>query len=139
MQMTNGCRGYSIGQLAKLSGVHLETIRYYERIGIMPKPGRLPNGYRQYEHRHLKRLNFVHKSRDLGFSLKTIRLMLMMVDHNELSCGEIHDITVEQLGEIDAKMRRLSRLSSVLKVMSEKCSRGEVPECPVIDALFDDE
>ena len=137
--MTNDSRGYSIGQLAKLSGVHLETIRYYERIDMMPEPDRLPNGYRQYEHPHLKRLNFIHKSRDLGFSLKTIRLMLMMVDHNELSCGEIHDITIEQLDEIDAKMRRLSRLSSVLKVMSEKCSRGEVPECPVIDALFEDE
>lgn len=138
MDLPTNARGYSIGQLARQSGVHLETIRYYERIGVMPEPDRLPNGYRQYELKHLKRLNFIHKARDLGFNLKTIQQMLSMVDEHDLSCGEIHDITVEQLAQIDAKMSRLAKLSDVLKVMSEKCSCGEVPECPVIDALFDD-
>jgi MerR family transcriptional regulator, mercuric resistance operon regulatory protein len=137
MEISKSQRGYSIGELASLTGVHFETIRYYERIGIMPRPDRLANGYRQFNHDHLKRLNFIHKCRDLGFSLKKVEKLLGMVDHNDLTCGEIHEITLEHLTEVNAKLSRLRKLKNVLKSMSNECSQGEVPECPVIDALFE--
>ncbi len=137
MDAPNSFRGYAIGELSRLSGVKIETIRYYEKIGIMPEPGRTPSGYRQFGHQHLKRLSFVRKSRNLGFTLKEVRALLSMVDQDNFSCGEIHAITLEHLAEIDAKMAALRKLKSVLGRMANQCSQGDVPECPVIDALFE--
>jgi MerR family transcriptional regulator, mercuric resistance operon regulatory protein len=130
-------KGYAIGELSRLTGVNIETIRYYERIGIMPKPDRTAGGYRQFGYQHLKRLSFVRKSRNLGFSLKEVRALLSMVDEDHFSCGEIHAITLEHLTEIDTKMDALRKLKSVLSKMANECSQGDVPECPVIDALFE--
>jgi len=137
MEDANISRGYAIGEISRLTGINIETIRYYERIGIMPKPDRTAGGYRQFSHDHLKRLSFVRKSRDLGFSLKEVRTLLSMVDDDHFTCGEIHEITREHLNAIDAKMAALRKLKSVLATMAEKCSQGDVPECPVIEALFE--
>jgi len=137
MQSTQFQRGYSIGEIARRAGVNLETVRYYERIGIMPKPDRLPNGYRQFSHEHLKRLSFIHRSRNLGFSLKTIRALLKLVDEDHLSCSEIHQMTLAHLSDVDEKLVQLQNLRAALKTMSDKCTMGNVPDCPVIDALFE--
>ena len=82
-------RGYAIGEMSRKTGVNIETIRYYERISLLPKPDRTPGGNRQYNHDQLKRLTFVRRSRELGFSIAEIRALLGMVDGKELTCGEV--------------------------------------------------
>lgn len=129
-------KGYSIGVVSRKSGVNIETIRYYERTNLLPKPDRTPGGNRQYNYEQLKRLTFVRRSRELGFSIAEIKALLGMVDGKELTCGEVHDITVSHLSNVKDKIRDLRRLERVLKKMAAECSRGDVPDCPVIDTLF---
>ncbi len=137
MNRIKDARGFTIGRLSKMTGVNIETIRYYERIGVMQAPDRTANGYRQFTHNDLKRLSFVKKCRELGFSLEEIRTMLVMVDSENLSCGEIHDMTTGHLAAVEQRIRRLRKLKGVLKKMADQCTQGDVPDCPVIDALFE--
>jgi len=130
-------RGYAIGQMSKKTGVNIETIRYYERIGIMPKPDRTAGGNRQYNHSQLKRLFFIHRARGLGFSLEEIRGLFGMVDRNDFSCGEVHELTVDHLAAVREKITNLKKLEVALSAMAAECSRGDVPECPIIDTLFE--
>ena len=90
-------RGYAIGALSRETAVNIETIRYYERIGIMPKPDRTEGGNRQYDHDQLKRLFFIKRCRELGFSIEEIRALLQMVDRADFTCGEVHSMTVDHL------------------------------------------
>lgn len=129
-------RGYKIGQLSRETGVNIETIRYYERIGIMPEPDRTPGGNRQYNLEQLKRLYFVRKARDLGFSLNEIRGLLEMVDRKDFSCGEVHDLTVNHLEEVRKKITHLQKLENALETMVQECKGGDVPDCPIVDTLF---
>jgi MerR family mercuric resistance operon transcriptional regulator len=130
-------RGYAIGELSHLTKVNIETIRYYERIAIMPKPDRTGGGNRQYNHEQLKRLSFIKSCRNLDFSLAEIRALLDMVDHNDFTCGEVHKMTISHLATIKTKLANLKRLEKTLNKMASECSKGDVPECPVIDALFE--
>lgn len=127
---------YSIGVLSRYSGVNIETVRYYEKIGIMPPPPRSAGGYRQYEDSHRRRLSFIRRSRELGFSLKEIRGLLALVDDKSYTCARIHDLTLDQLENIRRKISDLQKLETVLADMAAECSGGLVPDCPVIDALF---
>jgi MerR family mercuric resistance operon transcriptional regulator len=126
-----------IGKLSKLSGVNIETIRYYEKIGVMPAPGRSAGGYRIYGPDHLKRLNFVRRSRRLGFSLDEIRSLLRLVDGHAYTCAQVHALTLDHLAEIRRKIADLKRLERVMAEMAAQCSGESVPECPIVDALFD--
>jgi MerR family transcriptional regulator, mercuric resistance operon regulatory protein len=137
MPETNIFRAFTIGHLSKKTGVNIETIRYYERIGVMLEPDRTANGYRQFSHDDLKRLSFVKKCRELGFSLEEVRTMLVMVDNDHLSCGEIHEMTTGHLAAVEQRIRRLRSLKGVLSKMADQCTQGDVPDCPVIDALFE--
>ncbi|MFK5979106.1 MAG: helix-turn-helix domain-containing protein [Rhizobiaceae bacterium] len=129
-------RGYAIGEMSSLTGVNIETVRYYERIGIMPKPDRTSGGNRQYNHGQLKRLSFVKKCRDLGFSLDEIRALLKMVDRHDFTCGEVHGMTVDHLATVKKKVADLRRLEKALQAMAAECNKGDVPDCPIIDTLF---
>ena len=126
---------YAIGTLSKHTGVNIETIRYYERIGIMPKPPRTAGGQRIYETAHLKRLAFIRRSRELGFSLDEIRALLRLVDGGDYSCGEGQGMTLAHIADIRRKIADLRRMERVLKDMAAKCDGGDVPECPIVDAL----
>lgn len=130
-------RGYTIGQVSRRSGVNIETIRYYERVGIMPEPGRTRGGNRQYDHEQLKRLAFVRRSRELGFSLAEIRALLNMVDHEDFTCAQVHEMTIAHLSTVRDKISGLRRLEKALKSMADECSKGDLPVCPIIDTLFD--
>ncbi len=130
-------RGYPIGAMSRRTGVNIETIRYYERIGIMPEPGRTAGGNRQYDHDHLKRLFFIRRCRQLGFSIEEIRALLAMVDARELSCAEVHAVTIAHLSDIKAKIADLKRLEKALAGMAAECSRGDVPDCPIVETLFE--
>ncbi len=128
-------RTMRIGALSRRTGVHIETIRYYERIGIMPEPGRSAGGSRLYDRAQLKRLGFVRRSRELGFSLDDIRRLLDLADGGR-PCGEVKAITDNHLAGIRTRIRDLQRLEQTLATISSRCSTGEAPECPVIEALF---
>ncbi len=137
MREITNMQGYAIGRMSHLTGVNIETIRYYERIAIMPKPDRTGGGNRQYNHDQLKRLSFVKKCRDLGFSLDEIRALLEMVDGHDFTCGEVHDMTVSHLNNINKKLSDLIQLEKTLSKMASQCSKGDVPECPIIETLFE--
>ena len=128
--------GYSRGALAKLSGVNSETIRYYEGIDLIPEPPRTDGGHRIYDESHLKRLSFIRRTRELGFTLKEVRALLELVDSDDYTCGEIRDRTVAHLNDVTQKIRDLQKMQRTLKSMASKCDGGQVPECQIIDRLY---
>jgi MerR family mercuric resistance operon transcriptional regulator len=123
--------------LSKRSGVNIETVRYYEKIGIMPKPSRTTGRYRVYNSQHAKRLHFVRRGRELGFSLDELRKLLRLVDGHAYTCAEVHALTIEHLKDIRQRIADLKRLERVMAGMAAQCTDDQVPECPVIDALFE--
>ncbi len=131
-------RGLAIGALSKRAGVNIETIRYYERIGIMPQAFRRQSGHRFYDRAQLKRLVFIRRGRELGFGLDDIRTLLTLEDRGALTCEEVHDVVQDHARAVKAKIGDLQRLASVLDAMASECGKGRVPECPVIDALYED-
>ena len=126
----------TIGPLSRQTGCHIETIRYYERIGIMPPPPRTEGGHRLYREEHLKRLTFIRRSRELGFTLEDVRNLLSLVDGDDFTCDEVKTMTLEHAGDVRRKIADLRKMERVLKDMVSQCDRGDVPDCPVIDALF---
>lgn len=128
---------FSIGALSERSGVNIETIRFYEKIGVMPQPGRSAAGYRLYNDAHAKRLHFVRRGRELGFSLDELRGLLRLVDGHAYTCREVHDLTIEHLKDIRQKIADLRRLERAMSDMASQCSGDQIPECPIIDALFE--
>jgi MerR family mercuric resistance operon transcriptional regulator len=126
----------TIGPLSEKTGCNIETIRYYERIGMMPKPPRTAGGHRVYREEHLKRLTFIRRSRELGFTLDQVRNLLLLVDGDDFTCDEVKTMTLEHADNVHRKINDLKKLERVLKDMVSQCDRGDVPDCPVIDALF---
>jgi len=131
-------KGYAIGEMSRKTGVNIETIRYYERTNLLPKPDRTRGGNRQYNYEQLKRLKFVRRSRDLGFSIAKIKALLEMVDGVDLTCGEVHDMTIFHLSNVKTKIADLRQLEKTLKKIAAECSKGDLPDCPIIDTLFVD-
>lgn len=125
------------GALAGRTGCNIETIRYYEQIGLLPAPLRSQGGHRLYGPSLAKRLNFVLRSRDLGFALEEIRELLRMVDGGNFTCAEVEALARSHAHDIRRKIADLRRLKAVLDDMADRCSGGKVPKCPIIDALFD--
>lgn len=125
------------GALAARTGCNIETIRYYEQIGLLPPPPRSAGGHRLYGRDLEKRLNFVRKSRDLGFTIEEIRELLGLVDGGTYTCAEVERLARDHVREIRRKIGDLRKLERVLETMAARCSGGAVPDCPIIDALFD--
>jgi MerR family mercuric resistance operon transcriptional regulator len=123
--------------LARATGCNLETIRYYETVGVMPDPPRDPNGYRSYGEDHVRRLRFVMRARDLGFSLEEIRGLLSLVDSHNQTCAEVKEIASAHLKDVQDKIVDLQQIERALSDTVAQCSGSEVPECPVLDALLD--
>src|SRR5919109_312829 len=107
-------RPLTIATLAKASGVHLETVRYYERIGLMPKPARAANGYRSYGPEHVRRLSFIRRAREIGFSVCQINELLALAQPGRTSCAEVQTLAAAHLAEVRAKIADLCRLESIL-------------------------
>lgn len=124
------------GQLSARTGCNIETIRYYERIGILPAPPRSAGGHRLYGNDHWKRLLFIRRSRELGFTLRQVRDLLELVDGGDYTCAEVEAITRAHLDDVRRKLSDLRKLEKVLKDMASQCEGGLVPECPVIEALL---
>ena len=128
----------SRGALANQTGVNSETIRYYEKIGLMPDPPRSGSGHRVYDESHAKRLSFVRRSRELGFTLREIRELLELVDGGDYTCAEVRNRTLVHLDDVSNKIRDLQKMQRTLRSMASKCDGGSVPECPIVDALYSD-
>lgn len=124
-----------IGDLSARSGVNIETIRYYERIGVLPKPARQPNGRRTYSPADAERLGFIRHARDLGFDLSGIRVLLALQEQPGASCETASQIAQGQLEAVESRITRLLSLRDELARMVSECSRGRVSECRVIEAL----
>ncbi len=139
MNSNNSYENLLIGQLSKLTDVSIETIRYYERIGIMPKPRRSDGGQRLYDKNQFKRLRFVKRSRVIGFSLEEIRALLALDDQDELSCKEVYSLTEEHLKKVQKKIIELTSIENALKKLANQCSRGNKPDCPIFDMLLGDD
>ncbi len=126
-----------IGELAQICNCPVETIRYYEKIGIFPMPPRTEGGHRIYSENLLKRLVFIRRCRDLGFSLEEIRALLRLVDDGDNTCGQVQEITIHHLDNIRSKIVDLKKLEKILANISSQCEGGVVPECPILEALFE--
>lgn len=124
-----------IGQIAKSTGTKVETIRYYESIGLLPEPARTQSNYRDYGSDHLARLSFVRRARGLGFSLDEVRDLLALADNPDQPCNEVDELARGHLAAIEAKIADLSKLRATLADLVDSCSHGSVEECRVIEAL----
>ncbi len=126
---------FSIGDLAKATETKVETIRYYERIGLLPEPGRTSGNYRSYSDEHLGRLSFVRRARDLGFSIEQVRALLSLSDLQDRSCATVNAIAREHLEEVERKISDLKKLRSELDALIKKCDHGTIADCHIIEAL----
>lgn len=128
-------RGLQRGELAERTGCNLETIRYYEKIGMMPDPPRTASGYRVYGEIHVSRLRFILRARELGFAIEEIRGLLDLVDGGTQTCAEVQERTERHLADVRTKIADLKRIEKVLAATAAQCSGDDVPECPILDAL----
>jgi MerR family mercuric resistance operon transcriptional regulator len=125
-----------IGALSKQTGCNIETIRYYEKIHLMHSPARTEGGHRMFNHAQVKRLWFILRCRQLGFSIDEIRNLLGLVDGEGASCAEVKLVTEAHLGAVRQKIHDLKNLEGVLAQMVSECAGTEVPDCPIIDTLY---
>ncbi len=125
-----------IGEMSRRTQCKIETIRYYERIGVMPEPARTEGGHRLYTWDHLKRLQFIRRARELGFTLDEVRALLNLADMRTNTCAEVEAIARDHLDKVHRNIADLKVLEDVLQEMVSLCAEGAVPECPVIEALY---
>lgn len=128
-------RDLTIGQLARKTRVNLETIRYYERIGLMPAPGRTGAGHRAYSTDNAQRLIFIRRGRELGFGLHDIRALLALAEPERSTCDEVEAIATAHLRNVRAKIDDLRRLERILTDTVGRCAGGRSPRCEVLEVL----
>lgn len=125
----------NIGTLARLTGAKADTIRYYERIGLLPAPARTAGNHRVYGQEHLARLGFVRGARRLGFTLDEVREMIALGGHANRSCADIHAVARRHLDAVDARIADLNRLRDELAHLVGQCEGGSVERCGVLESL----
>lgn len=125
----------SIGDLGKATGTKVETIRYYENVGLLPKPARTAGNYRNYSAAHLTRLGFIRRARDLGFSVDEVRQLLRLSDDRDSGCDEVDAIARAHLADVERKIADLDSLRVELNGLIRQCRHGTIAECRILDAL----
>lgn len=126
---------FAIGELARQTGVNIETIRYYERIDLLPAPPRTSGGRRAYAASHAQALQFIRRARELGFSIADIRTLLDLAAPGDASCAEVEKVARKHLASVRAKLADLMKLERVLGETVNQCALPETPSCPVLDIL----
>ena len=129
-------RGLTIGKLAQLCGVHIETIRYYQRRGLLPEPQRPPGGYRQYPEALAHRLHFIRGAQDLGFTLREIEELLELGSH---ACEETRHRATRKIADIDARIAGLQTMRRTLTDLVQSCHEGPSDVCAIHSRLADSE
>ena len=127
--------GMPIGELSRLCGVNVETIRYYEKIKMLPAPLRTEAGHRVYGPKETRILVFIRRGRELGFTLDQIRALLNLSGPGKASCAEVQEIAKHHIEDIRAKINDLVKLERLLRKTVAQCSGGKTPDCPVLDIL----
>lgn len=125
-----------IGEVARLSGCSPETIRHYEKVGLLEAPLRSSSGYRVYDIDAVDRLGFIRHGRELGLDLRTIGELLALADHPDADCRAVEWIASKHLQQIEARIASLQQLAGELRAMVSQCRGGRVAECRIIEALF---
>lgn len=126
----------TIGALSKATGVNIETIRYYERVGLVPKPRRSDGGRRIYGETDRKRLTFVRRCRELGFPLDDIRGLLDLAAAESRLCRDVKNKTKDHLQAVRGKIAELKRMEATLVELTNSCNGGDSPDCPILDRLL---
>jgi len=124
-----------ISEAAAASGCHLETIRYYERVGLLARTNRLTNGYRDYCKDDIARLRFIVRGRDLGFSIEEIRRLLTLAASADLSCLEVDQLARQQLAAVRKRISELRRMARELEHTIDACERRSCGECSILGTL----
>jgi Hg(II)-responsive transcriptional regulator len=126
-----------IGQLAQKAGVPIDTVRYYERQGLLPPPQRRASGYREYTARDVSRLRFIRRAKDLGFTLQEIQDLLVLSAARHADRAEVRALAAHRLADIEHRIRELEAMRSVLANLVRHCSgHGPVDDCPIIENLL---
>ena len=126
----------SIGQVARRAGVGVETVRFYEREGLLEEPPRRASGYRQYSEQAVRRIHFIKRAQKLGFSLKEITELLMLRVDGRTSCEEVKQHTEAKIGEVERKLSELQRMRQALLQVAALCTgQGPASACPMLDML----
>ena len=136
MSASKSSNGLQRAELARRTGANLETVRYYEKVGLLPPPPRTASGYRSYDGAHERRPGFVLRARELGFSLEEIRALLRLADEREQPCAEASVLAATHLADVRAKIADLKRMERVLKDVVAQCGDGTRLDCPLIETLF---
>ena len=126
------------GQVAKAAGVSVETLRFYERRGVLKEPARRDSGYREYPAEAVQIVRFIKRAQGLGFTLEEIQDLLALREDDTRTCGEVRDAATIKIGEIEEKIRKLQAMKRALAVLVKSCV-GDISsrECPILDALDD--
>ncbi len=132
-------RSLTTGQLAEKTGVSIETVRYYERRGLITEPPRTVSGYRQFPSETAQRIRFIKRAQELGFTLKEIEQLLSIADGNGARCEDVYAFTTEKIKEIEEKIQHLQRLRTVLTELAEICpNEGPIAKCPIVESLVEE-
>ncbi len=126
----------TIGALGEATSVGVETIRYYERIGILPEPARTAGGYRIYKPEHVRRLNFIRRGRELGLTLDAVRELLSLASDRLRSCTRVDRLVREHIHDLDHKIEGLQHLRGALQKLAESCrDNTRIADCRILEAL----
>jgi len=128
---------YKVGEIAEKVDVNVETLRYYEKIKLMPKPKRKESRYRVYDENDLKRLLFIKRAKELGFTLKEIKELFGLRIDSEAKCGDVKHLTEHKLNDVDNKIKDLKKIRSVLVKLIDQCVNEEVSSdaCPILESI----
>lgn len=130
--------GLTIGQVAKAAAVNIQTVRYYERRGLLPPPARTPSGYRQYAGDIVARLRFIRHAQELGFSLQEIRELLALRARHESACGAVERKARRKIAIVEQRIRDLRRIAGTLERLAAECeARRPTSDCPILEVLED--
>lgn len=126
----------SIGQVARQAGVTVETLRFYEKQGLLPSPARSAAGYRKYDEAVVRRVRFIQRAKELGFSLKEITELLNLRRTRQTSCAQVRQAALTKVADIEHKLMELQRMRAALQMLAARCDGlSEVSTCPILDAL----
>jgi MerR family mercuric resistance operon transcriptional regulator len=134
--MDTRIEGLTIGQLARAAGVGVETVRFYERQRLLATPPRLRSGYRRYAADSVRRVRFIRRAKELGFTLKEIGELLSLRVAPDTTCADVRTLARTKVGQIETKVLELERMKAALERLARSCrGKGPTSECPILDAL----
>jgi MerR family transcriptional regulator, copper efflux regulator len=134
MELSN--KSYTRGELAKLTGVGIETVRFYEQKSLIPKPRRSSSGYRIYSGDHLKRVRFIQQAKELGFSLKEVKELLSLRVNPETQCSDVKRVALDKISDVEKKIKDLEEIKRALQKLAQACrGKGPTSDCPILEAL----